>query len=240
MPSFSCGFHNQQALAHRMNDFPFAVIGFDLDGTLVDSSADIAAGANHVLERAGRPTLPVAELAGMIGNGSRVLLERAFRRTGGDVSREEMKRHIGVFMEFYGANLCVHTKPYPGCVETLDELEKLGCTLAVVTNKFESFASALLDQLGLLGRFKTVIGGDTLGPGRSKPEPDPIHEMMKRCGGGTTAFVGDTTTDVNATRAAGIPCVAVSFGFNDLPPHELGAQAVIEHFNALIPTLRTM
>lgn len=223
-----------------MTDFPFAVIGFDLDGTLVDSSADIAAAANHVLTLAGRPNLPVPELAGMIGNGSRLLLERAFRRTGGDVSRDEMRPFIDAFMDYYGANLCVHTAPYPGCVEALDELAELGCTLAVVTNKFESFASTLLDQLGLLGRFATVIGGDTLGPGRSKPEPDPILEMMARCGGGMTAFVGDTTTDVRATTAAGVPCVAVSFGFNDLPPHELGARAVIEHFNALIPTLRTI
>ena len=147
-----------------MKDFPFAVIGFDLDGTLVDSSADIAAAANHVLTLAGRPNLPVPELAGMIGNGSRLLLERAFRRTGGEVSREEMRPFIEAFMDYYGANLCVHTTPYPGCVDALDELAELGCTLAVVTNKFESFASSLLDQLGLLGRFATVIAADTPGP----------------------------------------------------------------------------
>lgn len=223
-----------------MNDFPYAVIGFDLDGTLVDSSADIAAAANHVLALAGRPMLPDHELAKMIGRGSRILLERALERTGGGVSREEMKSLIGAFMEFYGSNLCAHTRPYPACVDTLDELARLGCTLAVVTNKFESFACDLLGQLGLLDRFATVLGSDTLGPGRSKPQPDPILEMIARCGGGAAAFVGDTTTDVKAARAAGIPCVAVSFGFNDVPAHELGAHAVIEHFNALVPALRTL
>lgn len=240
MPPFSCGFHNQTALAHRMNDFPFAVIGFDLDGTLVDSSADIAAAANHALALAGRPTLPVPELAKMIGSGSRILLERALERTGGGVGREDMKPLLHGFMDFYGSNLCAHTRPYPGCVDALDELARLGCTLAVVTNKFEAFASDLLGQLGLLDRFATVLGSDTLGPGRSKPKPDPVLEMITRCGGGATAFVGDTTTDVKAARAAGIPCIAVSFGFNDLPPHELGAHAVIERFDALVPALRAL
>lgn len=221
-----------------MNDFPYAIVGFDLDGTLVDSSPDIAAAANHALAIAGRPALPVAELALMIGNGSRKLLERAMVRTGGDVSRAEMAPLLDAFMTHYQANLCNGTMLYPGVVPVLEQLAAAGCTLAVVTNKFESFATDLLDQLGLLGRFTTVIGGDTMGPGRSKPEADPIVEMIRRCGGGRTVFIGDTTTDVRAADAAGVPCIAVSFGFNDLPPHQLGAAAVIDHFDELVPLLR--
>lgn len=221
-----------------MKDFPYAIVGFDLDGTLVDSSPDIAAAANHALAIAGRPALPVADLALMIGNGSRKLLERAMVRTGGDVSRAEMAPLLDAFMTHYQANLCNGTMLYPGVVPVLEQLAAAGCTLAVVTNKFESFATDLLDQLGLLGRFTTVIGGDTMGPGRSKPEADPIVEMIRRCGGGRTVFIGDTTTDVRAADAAGVPCIAVSFGFNDLPPHQLGAAAVIDHFDELVPLLR--
>lgn len=221
-----------------MNDFPYAIVGFDLDGTLVDSSPDIAAAANHALSIAGRPALPVAELALMIGNGSRKLLERAMARTGGDVSRAEMAPLLDAFMTHYQANLCNSTTVYPGVIPLLDQLGASGCTLAVVTNKFESFATDLLDQLGLLDHFATVIGGDTMGPGRSKPEADPIVEMIRRCGGGRTVFIGDTTTDVRAADAAGVPCIAVSFGFNDLPPHQLGAAAVIDHFDELVPLLR--
>ena len=105
---------------------------------------------------------------------------------------------------------------------------------------FDRFARSLLEQIGLLDRFVTVIGGDTMGPGRSKPAADPIREMIARCGGGTAAFVGDTTIDVAAAHAAGIPCVGVAFGLNDKPAHELGADHVISHFDELLPALRAM
>jgi phosphoglycolate phosphatase len=109
--------------------------------------------------------------------------------------------------------------------------------LAVATNKREVFARQLLEELGLIGRFATVIGGDTLGPGTSKPAPDMLREMVARCGGGRAAFVGDTTFDIGAARAAALPVVAVSFGFHDLPPADLGADAVIDHFDELVPAL---
>ena len=122
----------------------------------------------------------------------------------------------------------------------LDELAARGVRLAVVSNKLESLTRALLDDLGLASRFFTVIGGDTLGPGRAKPARDLIDLMLERGGGGRAAFVGDTSFDVGAARAAGIPVVAVSFGFNDVPAPELGADCVIDHFDALIPALLGM
>lgn len=221
-----------------MTDFPYAIVGFDLDGTLVDSAGDIAAAANRVMLETGRPALPVPVMTSFIGNGSRVLLERALEQTGGGLPKPEVDAMLGAFMRYYAADLAVHTRPYPGCIAMLDELASLGCTLAVVTNKFEKFAQSLLEQLGLADRFATIIGGDTLGRGRSKPAPDPIFEMMSRCGGGKTVFIGDTTTDVKAAKAANVPCLAVSFGFNDRPPHKLGADTVIDHFDQLVGTLR--
>ena len=105
-------------------------------------------------------------------------------------------------------------------------------------DKLERLAARLMAELGLTERFYTIIGGDTLGPGRAKPKPDLLHEMLARAPReGRAAYVGDTTFDTGAARAAAIPCVAVSFGFNDLPPHELGADAVINHFDQLVPVL---
>jgi phosphoglycolate phosphatase len=109
--------------------------------------------------------------------------------------------------------------------------------LAVVTNKPESLATQVLDELGLSRHFAAVLGGDTLGPGRAKPAPDLILDMTARLGGGRAAYVGDMTYDILAARAAGVPSIAVSFGFNAGPAEELGADAVIGHFAELIPTL---
>jgi phosphoglycolate phosphatase len=92
----------------------------------------------------------------------------------------------------------------------------------------------LFDELGLSGRFASVIGG---GIHPLKPEPDALLAMIAQCGGGRAAYVGDTTYDTGAARAAGLPCIAVSFGFCDAPPHELGADAVIDHFDELVPAL---
>jgi phosphoglycolate phosphatase len=131
----------------------------------------------------------------------------------------------------------VHTRPFAGALAVLDQFDEWGIKYAVVTNKFESLARKALGELGLLDRLVTVIGGDTLGPGRAKPEADPIHEMIARCGGGRAAFIGDSIYDIMAAKAAGIPSVACSFGFLMQPVGELGADAVIDHFDELIPAL---
>ena len=222
-----------------MNAFPFQIVGFDLDGTLVDSSRDLGSAVNHALKLAGRPLIPQEQIPPLIGRGAKVMLERALVREGG-MPEEEFQPLYKELLRFYAANLSVHTRPYPGCEAMLDDLATHGCQLAVVTNKFEDFARRLLDDMGLSHRFITIIGGNTMGPGKAKPAPDPIHEMILRCGGGRAAFVGDTLADTGAARAAGIPCVAVSFGFCDRPPSELGADLVIDHFDKLVPALRAL
>jgi len=145
-----------------------------------------------------------------------------------------------VLAGFYAENIARHTALFPGGEAMLEALAARGVHLAIATNKREDLARRLFDELGLTPRFATIIGGDTLGPGRAKPAPDMLHEMVARLGGGAAAFVGDTTFDVGAARAAALPVVAVSFGFNDLPAHALGADAVIDHFDELVPTLETL
>lgn len=223
-----------------MADFPFDIVGFDLDGTLLDTREDLGAAINHALARAGRPPVPIEQVAGLIGGGSRTMLARALEVTGGPLPDGHVESLYEHLLDYYADHMAAHTRLYPGGEAMLDALASRGVKIAVVTNKLESLANQLFDSLGISARFATVIGGDTLGPGRCKPAPDQLHEMVARLGGGRAAYVGDTTYDTRAARAAGLPCVAVSFGFNDAPPRELGADRVIGHFDQLIPTLESL
>jgi phosphoglycolate phosphatase len=215
---------------------PYDIVGFDLDGTLLDTSGDITAAVNHALESAGRDTLSVERVRTMIGGGSRHMLAQGLAATGG-WSEEELDTLQRRLLDFYADHIAVETHPFPHCLATLDALAAGGARLAVVTNKTEALATKLLAELGLTDRFVTIIGGDTLGPGRGKPSPAPIHEMIARCGGGRAAFVGDSIYDVEAAHAAGLKVVACSFGFLDRPVTELGADAVIDDYAELWETL---
>jgi phosphoglycolate phosphatase len=243
MPANACRFQraapSRPIMSDAMADFPFRIVGFDLDGTLLDTHEDLGAAVNHALALVERPPVPVSEIEQLIGGGAKKMLERALMLTGG-IDEVQFPSLYQALLGFYEANIAVHTRLYPGGEAMLDGLAQRGVRLAVVTNKFESFATKVLTELGLLSRFTAVIGGDTLGPGRAKPSRDPIDAMVARLGGGRAAFVGDTTYDIRAARAAGVPSVAVSFGFNDLPPGELGADAVIDTFAELIPVLERL
>jgi phosphoglycolate phosphatase len=223
-----------------MTQFPFDIVGFDLDGTLLDTSGDLGAALNHALTLADRRSVPLDEVRGLIGGGARQMLDRAIAVTGDPLPDDQIKQLHRDLIAFYEANIAHHSCLYPGGAAMLDDLARRGVKLAVVTNKLEHLAVKLLDDLGLSPRFYTIIGGDTLGPGRAKPARDLLDEMIARGGGGSAAFVGDTTYDTGAARAAGLPCVAVSFGFCDAPPEQLGAAAVIHHYDELVPALETL
>lgn len=224
------------ALAALMTDFPFDVVGFDLDGTLLDTSGDLTAAVNHALASAGRPMLTVEEVRPMIGGGSRHMLAQGMAATGG-CSEAELNVLQRRLLDYYEANIAVNTRPFPQTLDALDELAAHGVRLGVVTNKNERLAREVINQLGLTERFDAILGGDTLSSGKRKPAPDSIIAMVKQCGGGRAAFIGDTTYDTHAAKAAGVPSVAVSFGFLQQPVEELGADAVIDSYAELIPTL---
>jgi phosphoglycolate phosphatase len=228
------------AQAAAMSGFPFDIVGFDLDGTLVDTAGDLGVAVNHALALIGREPVSEEETRHLIGGGSRKMLSRALDRTGGQVPEGEFAELYRKLLAKYEANIAVHSRPYPGCFAALDALAGEGCKLAVVTNKPEYLAVKLLDALGMSGRFASVLGGDTLGHGRGKPAPDMIFETIERCGGGMFAMVGDSSFDVRAANAAGKPCVALSFGYNDMAIAELGADAVIDHYDELIPALEAL
>ncbi len=221
-----------------MSDFPFSIIGFDLDGTLVDTAVDLAAGLNHILRLAGRAPLAVDEVRPMIGRGGRHMLEQGLVATGG--VPEDFDRLFDEFLDYYEAHIAVHSRPFPGLADALDRLDTLGVKTAVVTNKTEHLARLLLGDLGLADRMATIIGGDTLGRENAKPSPAPIHEMIARCGGGRTAFVGDSIYDVTAAKRAGVTSILVSFGFLDRPAEAFGADHVIGHYDELVLLLETL
>ena len=220
-----------------MADFPFDIVGFDLDGTLVDSMADLAAALNHALTALGRPTLTLEAVRPMIGRGVRHLLANGLEATGA-CTPADAEAGLAALLEYYAAHIADATRPYHGVIDALDALAARGVALAVVTNKLEQLAVKLLDALDLSRRFAVVIGGDTLGV--SKPSPEPILEMVRRCGGGRAAFVGDSIHDVEAAKAAGVPTVALSFGFRDRPAAALGADAVIDGYAQLVPALERL
>ena len=217
-----------------MTDFSFDIVGFDLDGTFVDSSGDLAAAVNAMLASDGRRTLTVPEVVAMTGGGVARLVRLALAATGG-ATDEAATRLQTVMLASYEANIAVLTRPYPGAVAAIEALRARGVRVAIVTNKLAALSEKLLADLALRDLFDTVIGGDTMGPGKQKPDPAPIQEMVRRMGGGRAAFVGDTMFDVTAAKAAGVPVVVVDFGRESV--EGFGADAVIDHFDALIATL---
>ncbi|MXO66769.1 HAD-IA family hydrolase [Altericroceibacterium endophyticum] len=224
-----------------MTNFPFATIGFDLDGTLVDSNLDLLPAMNHTLELAGRSPLDYEQSKRIIGGGTREMLQRALLHTGGPIAETEMDALLEQHFTYYEAHLADNTVPFDGVLATLDNLRERGVRLALVTNKIERFARKLVEALDMIHYFDCVIGGDTLGPGRAKPAPDMVREAIGRCGGHSNfVMVGDSRFDVEAAHAAGVPCVAVTFGYRDRPAEELGADRLIDHYDQLIPALEQL
>lgn len=220
-----------------MTDIRFDSIIFDFDGTLVDTGPDLTASLNHALGALGRPAVSEAAVRDMVGHGARKLLERGLGATGG-WSEALVDEGFPIFIDYYSRNICVHSMPYAGVERALDALAARGIRLGVCTNKPEALSAKLLAALGWTDRFQALIGGDTL-PSR-KPDPAPLMETARRLGSVMPAFIGDSITDTDTARAAGVPCVAVSFGFSDRPVDALGATAVIHHFDELLSTLSSL
>jgi phosphoglycolate phosphatase len=230
---------NTKGLKWSDVSFPFEIIGFDLDGTLVDTSGDLAAAVNHVLDGVGRPLLSAKTVKQHIGGGAKLMLQQGLEATGG-IPDGDFKPLYKEMLAYYAANVSVHSRPFDGALALLDELDAMGVRYAVVTNKFESLAVQLLTDLNLAHRMSCILGADTLGKENAKPSGAPIFEMIKRCGGGRAAYIGDSIYDTMAAKNAGVPSVACSFGFLHGPVEDMGADAVIDHFDDLIGILRKL
>ena len=210
------------------------VVVFDLDGTLVDSAADLRAAINKLLNEEGRRPLALDEVVGMIGDGAAKLVERAFAATDGGGAAESHERRTARFLAFYEGHATDSTRPYPGVPETLALLRERQWTLGICTNKPEQATREVLRDLDLARHFGAVVGGDSIA-GVRKPDPRLLLAVVTQLGAtpAEAVMVGDNANDVHAARAAGLPVIIRAGGYTRVPTSELGADAVIEAFAEL-------
>ena len=195
------------------NDIQLVI--FDLDGTLVDSVPDLAHCVDGMLSRLGKKPAGEALVRTWVGNGIERLVARALQgQMDGEPDQQLFAQALPLFMELYGANSSKHSTLYAGVEETLDWLALQQITLACVTNKASRFTIPILRDLGLYQRFAMVVGGDTLA--EKKPSGLPLRHVATELGIDLahTLMVGDSVTDVGAARAAGLPIVCLSYGYN--------------------------
>jgi phosphoglycolate phosphatase len=213
------------------------LIVFDLDGTLIDTAPDLVDTLNVILSREGLEPLPFEEARAMIGGGARRLLERGLAHDGAGSAGNRLERLYKDFLAYYADHMADRSRAFPGLEPALDELAGQGHQFAVCTNKLEWLSVELLKTLKLAHRFAAICGQDTFG--MQKPDPDILRLTIARAGGdlARTLVVGDSMTDVATARAAGVPIIAVAFGYADRPAAALGADAVIASFGSLPPAV---
>lgn len=207
---------------------------YDLDGTLADTAEDLVATLNWLLAREGRAPLRVENAGSLVGAGARALIERGFAASGRSLEPEKLEALFVDYLSYYSAHIMERSHLYPGVDKALAAFERAGWRQAVCTNKTESLAKLLITKLGIAGRFAFVCGQDTFGIG--KPDARPLLETIAASGGARrhAVMVGDSATDIKTARAAGIPVIAVDFGYADVPVEELGPDRVVSHFDELM------
>ncbi|ABA78665.1 HAD hydrolase-like protein [Rhodobacter sphaeroides] len=206
----------------------------DLDGTLADTSADLIASANACFRALGRgePLDPLKDALTAF-HGGRAMLRLGFERLDGQSAEAEIDLQYPLLLENYRCAINVHTTLYPGARDAVERLRAEGFATAICTNKPEALAETLLSLLEVRHLFDAMIGADTL-PVR-KPDPAPYVASVERAGGAVahSMLVGDTRTDRDTARAAGVPVALVTFGPSGMDVAELGPDGLLHHFDEL-------
>jgi phosphoglycolate phosphatase len=215
---------------------------FDLDGTLAATAPDIAHAINLVLLENGLPSLPEGEAEGYVGSGAgaEFLIRRSFLRAGRDLAPAESKPLLARYFAVYLDNICLSSRLYEGCTEALDGLIAAGNRLAVCTNKPTAHSQALLERLGVADRFSAICGRDRFAA--HKPDPRHVLGTIAQAGGAGrgAVLVGDSETDLEAARNAGIPLILVRFGYGADAAAQRGVDAEIGHFRELARALEAL
>ncbi|MAU41798.1 MAG: phosphoglycolate phosphatase [Kordiimonas sp.] len=213
---------------------------FDLDGTLVDTSGDLRAALNYVLQKINRPIMDESHVRHLTGHGAKALLERGLRDSGGLPEDIHMDELLNDFLSYYRNNLTVHSHFFPGAEAALKQLQDHGIALAVCTNKPHQLALQLLSELAGTDYFQTIKGREAV----SIPKPDKAHLLEAlaalQCNPDDTVMIGDSYNDIEAARRARIASIAVDFGYSNVPVSTLKPDAIISSYNDLTPCLATI
>ena len=210
----------------------YKAVLFDMDGTLLDTLADMAAAVNHILSVHGYPLRTVEEVRAFVGNGARKLMERALPP---DVTGDAFEALLEEYRQWYEAHACVKTAPYPGVPAVLAALHRAGVRCAVVSNKPDGatreLAARFFPGLPAFGQQDGVP---------AKPAPDMVYHALAELGveASAAAYVGDSEVDVALARNAGLPLVAVSWGFRGREAlEEAGAALVVDDAATLLENM---
>lgn len=209
------------------------IIVFDLDGTLVDTAPDLLAAMNHALGRAGMEPVHDDGFRKHVGKGARVMLERAHAAGGHDVTPQQLDAMMADFLDHYRDNMPGLSRPYDRVLAAIEDFRRAGYLAAVCTNKIESNAVRLLEALEIDRLFAAICGQDTF-PVR-KPDPAHLTGTIAMAGGdpARAVMIGDSETDILTAQNAGIPVIAVDFGYTDRHVSEFAPDRVISHYDAL-------
>ena len=208
-------------------------IVFDLDGTLVDTAPDLIDSLNVLFAREGLTPIAIDQGRVLIGGGVKRLIERGLSLQGRTFKPADIDDLFRDYVAYYAEHIADRSRPFPGVEGALDTLARRGDRFAVCTNKLAWLSVRLLDALGLSPRFAAICGQDTFG--MQKPDPEILRRTIQAAGGALDAalMVGDSATDIMAARAAGIPVVAVDFGYTEVPVAAFKPDRIISHFDAL-------
>ena len=206
---------------------------FDLDGTLIDTAPDLIDSLNYTVEAVDMAPFTFEDITHLVGQGVKVMIRRAFELRERELDPETEDRLFDRYMEHYKAGMPGRSKPYAGVVDCMDRLSAAGMRLAVCTNKIEQLAFPLIEGLGLLERFEVMTCGDTFAV--RKPDAGHIFGTIERAGGdpAMTVMIGDSVSDIRAAQNAGIPSVAVTFGYSDVAVETLDPSHVISGYDQL-------
>lgn len=217
--------------------FQGAAIAFDLDGTLVDTAPDLVRALNAVIAPDGLQPVGDHEVRAMVGRGARALIERAYASREVDLDAARIDQLVAHFIDVYHAGIADLSRPFDGCVATLESLREQGARLSVCTNKPSFLADALLAELNLESYFERVIGPDRT----TAKKPDAAHFFSAITDGGpNVAMIGDSKPDVACARAANAPVIVMSYGYTETPAHNLGADRVLDDFSEIPAALKAL
>lgn len=209
------------------------ILVFDLDGTLADTARDLIGTLNVLLIDAGLPAVASDDARHLVGAGARALIERGFALHGACRDPIDIEVLVARFLSHYADHIADETCLFPGAEAALDRFRVAGFRLAICTNKPEPLARLLLDRLGVADRFSAICGRGSFP--MHKPDPEMLRRTIAAAAGDPdrAIMVGDSRTDIETARNAGIPVVAVDFGYTDTPVAALGPDRIISRFDEL-------